>query len=117
MIGSTDAAPRPADDVDRTDTGEASVSSEGMEPEETAIVDRIKPGSIIKEAFSRQSLKREFASMLDMALFVAVPIALWLFAPLDPWFWVLIGVPAMMAAMFLSAFIQTLLGVRPAKMD
>ena len=115
MIGSTDAAPGPADEVSRTDTRRASVRSGRMEPEETAVVDRIEPGSIIKEAFSRQSLKRGSASMLDMALFVAVPVALWLFAPLDPWFWVLIGAPAIMAAMFLSAFIQTLLGVRPAK--
>ena len=80
-------------------------------------MDRIEPGAIMRDAFSRKSLKRELASMLDLTLFLALPVALWLFAPLNPWFWVLLGAPSMVASMFLSAFIQKLLGVRPVKGD
>jgi hypothetical protein len=114
VIGPPDATvPVPADGMDHRDTETASIRSGRVEHEETTAMDRTEAGTMMREAFSRRSLKREFASMLDMALFLAVPVGLWLFAPLDPWLWVLIGAPAMMAAMFLSSFIQVLLGTSP----
>lgn len=74
-------------------------------------MDTLDPAKAIRESFSRQSLKRELASVLDGLLYIATPVCLWLFAPLNPWFWVLVGTPAMMACLFLSSFIHVMLGV------
>lgn len=74
-------------------------------------VDALDPAEAVRKSFSRQSLKRELASILDGLLYIATPVCLWLFAPLSPWFWVLVGTPAMMACLFLSSFIHAMLGV------
>lgn len=74
-------------------------------------MDTPDPSKTIRDSFSRQSLKRELASIMDGLLYLATPVCLWLFAPLSPWFWVLVGTPAMMACLLLSSFMNVMLEV------
>jgi hypothetical protein len=55
------------------------------------------------------TLRRALAEILDVALFLAVPISLWLWAPSDPWTWILIGIPAMLGCLVMAAVTKRIL--------
>lgn len=55
------------------------------------------------------TLRRALAEILDVVLFLAVPISLWLWAPSDPWTWILIGIPAMLGCLVMAVVTKRIL--------